>query len=125
MSNPDSSDIETSKKWFDKALAYDNAKNYKKAIECYDKSTNLNPKYHSAWHNKGLAYDSLKNYKKSKTAWLQNTLLPIHTADIPICFQVCNPKTCYQHIVWNLVWFLLLLESKAENSVPLPKINGF
>ena len=49
----------------------------------------------------------LKNYKKSNTAWLQNTLLPIHTADIPICFQVCNPKTCYQHIFWNLVWFLL------------------
>ena len=45
-----------------KGTAYKNLKEYQKAIDCFDKALNIDPKYKLALYNKGTAYDNLKEY---------------------------------------------------------------
>ena len=45
--------------------AYDDLKEYEKAIECYKKAIELKPDYYDAYYNMGNAYDDLKEYEKA------------------------------------------------------------
>jgi replication factor A1 len=44
---------------------YFELKEYKKAIECFDKAIEINPEDEVAWFNKGFAYFKLKDYNNS------------------------------------------------------------
>lgn len=54
----------TAANWFDKGIDYFDQNNYQKAIECYKKAIELNPKYAYAWNGLGVAYGNLGNHKK-------------------------------------------------------------
>ena len=45
---------------------------------------------------------------KSQTQHDSKILFCQFTQNIPLWFQVCNRKTCYQHIFWKLVFVFLL-----------------
>ena len=46
-------------------LAYGSLGDYNKAIECYKKAVQLDPKYSHPWNNMGVAYYRLGNYPKA------------------------------------------------------------
>jgi len=50
---------------FNRGVAYRGLKDYKKAIEDYDKAIEINPQYAKAYNNRGVAYGKLKEYKKA------------------------------------------------------------
>ncbi len=56
---------ENAEYWFKKGNKFFNEGEYEKAIECYKKVTQINPKDAEAWNNKGVAYDKLGDYKKA------------------------------------------------------------
>jgi tetratricopeptide (TPR) repeat protein len=47
--------------WSNKGFALDELGKFPEAIECYDKSLEINPRYDLAWNNKGLALADLGN----------------------------------------------------------------
>ena len=46
-------------------FAYDNKGNYNKAIECYEKSIEINPQNDQAYYNMGIAYGNKGNYNRA------------------------------------------------------------
>ena len=46
----------------DKAKYYKTIKNYKKAIDCFDKVLQIDPKDINVLNSKGIAYKNLKEY---------------------------------------------------------------
>ena len=50
---------------YSKINAFNDLKEYKKAIDCIDKLLQIDPKNIYAFINKGLAYYNLKEYKKA------------------------------------------------------------
>ncbi|PKL73825.1 MAG: hypothetical protein CVV29_01490, partial [Methanobacteriales archaeon HGW-Methanobacteriales-2] len=55
----------TASAWNNKGIAFDHLGKYKKAINCYNKSLDDNPKYHKAWNYKGIAYCNLGKYNEA------------------------------------------------------------
>ena len=48
---------------------YFELKEYKKAIECFDKAIEINPEDEVAWFNSGFAYFKLKDYTNSTNSF--------------------------------------------------------
>ena len=44
---------------------YSYNKEHGKAIKCYDKALEIDPKYALAWYNKGTTFAKLGNYKEA------------------------------------------------------------
>ena len=51
--------------WFFMAIAYEKLGNNNKALECYSKAVELDPKHAVAWNNLGLVYYNLGNIDKA------------------------------------------------------------
>lgn len=58
-------DIGQSEKWNELGNDYYNQKNYKLAIECYNKALEITPQDPTIWHNKGNALYNQGDYKKA------------------------------------------------------------
>ncbi len=54
----------TAANWFKKGLDFYEKNNYQKAIECYKKAIESNPKFAYAWNGLGVAYGKLGSYQK-------------------------------------------------------------
>jgi tetratricopeptide (TPR) repeat protein len=73
------SDEEKNDKYFHRlGDAYDELKNYPKAIEAYQKAIEIKPDKHEAWNNLGNAYNDLKNYQKAIEAYQKAIEIKTH-----------------------------------------------
>ncbi|MFX0098041.1 MAG: tetratricopeptide repeat protein [Candidatus Hodarchaeota archaeon] len=61
----------TASDWFEMGQYHSSLKNYRNAIECYQKCVKLDPEHYMAYSNIGAEYFQLKNYQKSIDACKQ------------------------------------------------------
>ena len=67
--------------WANKGLAYDEKKDYKNAIKCYDESLRVDPTYFDAAFNKGVALFNNKKYNEAVVAYTQAIKIKPQSAD--------------------------------------------
>lgn len=51
--------------WFDRSVAFQEANDLKKAIEAYNNSINMSPRYSMPYYNRGIAYSELGNRQQA------------------------------------------------------------
>jgi tetratricopeptide (TPR) repeat protein len=56
---------ETAEEWNKEGISFGKAGNYEKAIECYNKTIELDPNYAGAYNNRGIAYAKLGHYERA------------------------------------------------------------
>ena len=72
----------SSKDWFEKGNSFQNEGAYQDAVEAYEKSAELNPKYWVVYQNLGLAYQKLRNFEKASEAFQKALKLAPDNLDI-------------------------------------------
>ncbi|WKZ39002.1 MAG: tetratricopeptide repeat protein [Anaerolineales bacterium] len=59
----------SAEEWFERAYAFQESKNYKDAIRCYQKALELEPDLDAAHNNLGNIFSDLKRYNEAETAY--------------------------------------------------------
>ena len=66
---------ESAQQWFEKGEKFRSSQDYKKAIECYDRVLEINPRDALTWYNKGLCFYSLGKYKEAIKCYEETLIL--------------------------------------------------